>query len=142
MGMTHGTIAGMLITDLICGRENPWAELYSPSRVSLRSLPSLVKENLTAVQQLGAHMTPGEVHSVDDIAAGEAAVVRHGLKKVAAYRDESGVLHELSATCTHMGCIVEWNPVEKSWDCPCHGSRFNVEGDVLNGPAKVPLPKA
>lgn len=139
MGITHGTIAGMLLTDLICGRENPWADLYSPNRVSLRSLPSLVMENMTAVKQLGSHVTRGEVRSRDDIEPGHGAVVRHGMHKVATYRDESGTFHEVSATCTHLGCVVEWNPTEKSWDCPCHGSRFSTDGNVLNGPAKAPL---
>lgn len=142
MGMTHSVMAGLILTDLVQGRENPWAELYRPSRVSLRSLPSLVKENLTAVSQLGSHVTPGEVHSSDDIAPGQGAIVRHGLTKVATYRDESGTLHERSATCTHLGCIVEFNGTEKSWDCPCHGSRFGVDGEVLNGPATAPLPAA
>ncbi len=141
MGITHSTIAALLITDLIQGRNNPWAELYSPNRVTLRSLPTIVKENFTAVSQLGAQLTPGEVKSREDIAPGSGAIIRHGLKKVGVYRDDAGAFHEVSATCTHLGCVVEWNSLEKSWDCPCHGSRFDVDGAVLNGPATKPLPR-
>lgn len=141
MGMTHATLGAMLITDIISGKENEWAELYKPSRISLRSVGTFLAENMTAVKQLGARLAPGEVHSREDLQPGQAAVVRHGMKKVATYRDENGQFREFSADCTHMGCQVEWNPTEKSWDCPCHGSRFNAEdGSVLNGPAVTPLP--
>jgi len=139
MGMTHGTIAGMLLTDLILGRQNPWEKLYSPARFSIKELPSLLKENATAVRRLGANFTPGQVYSRDDLRPGSGAVIREGLKKSAVYRDDRGVYHELSAVCTHLGCVVEWNEIEKSWDCPCHGSRFDVDGHVLNGPATKPL---
>lgn len=142
MGVTHSVIASLLITDLIQGRDNAWAELYSPNRVTLKSLPAMLKENFTSVSRLGAQLTPGEVKSRDDIAPGSAAVIRHGPRKVGVYRDDSGAFHEVSATCTHLGCVVEWNPLEKSWDCPCHGSRFDVEGKILNGPATTPLPPA
>ncbi len=141
MGMTHGTIGAMLVTDLIAGRDNPWVSLYDPARKSLRSVGELLKENLTAVRRLGAHLTAGEVASRDEIKPGDGAVVRHGLKKVATYRDEAGRFYEHSAACTHQGCVVAWNPLEKSWDCPCHGSRFSTEGEVLTGPAKIPLPR-
>jgi Rieske Fe-S protein len=142
MGMTHGTIAGLLITDIILGRPNAWEKLYDPKRKTLKSLPTFVRENLTAVPQLAKHLTPGDVGSVDEIKPGEAAVIRRGLNKIAVYRDEQGKLHERSAVCTHLGCIVEWNGLEKSWDCPCHGSRFNIDGEVLNGPTEIPLPEA
>jgi Rieske Fe-S protein len=99
----------------------------------------MLKENATAVPRLGANLTPGQVRNRDDIAPGCAAVIRHGLKKTAVYRDEDGGFHEVSAICTHLGCVVEWNGLEKSWDCPCHGSRFDIEGSVLNGPATRPL---
>lgn len=142
MGMTHGTMSGIIIRDLILKKENPWAELYKPSRVSLRSLPHMVLEHMVDAKQLGAHLTPGQVKSVDDVAAGTAAIVREGMKKLAVYRDEAGILHQVSAKCTHLGCVVGWNPLEKSWDCPCHGSRFSVDGEVLNGPAVKPLTPA
>lgn len=142
-GMTHGTIAGLLLSDLILGRDSAWAALYEPSRKSLRAASQFVRENLNVAAQYADHLTPGDVKSVDDIAPGEGAVVRRGLKHVAAYRDESGTLHELSAVCTHLGCIVAWNAAEQSWDCPCHGSRFDrADGQVLNGPANTALAAA
>ena len=135
-GMTHGTIAGRLITDLIVGRENEWATLYDPSRISLRAGGEFAKENLNVAAQYADYLTGGEVDSTDEITPGSGAVLRRGLTKVAAYRDDSGTLHERSAVCTHLGCIVEFNDAEKSWDCPCHGSRFDPkDGHVLNGPA-------
>jgi Rieske Fe-S protein len=134
-GMTHGTIAGMLISDLIMGRANEWERLYDPSRKSLKGSREYLKENLNVALQYVDYLTPGEVSSEADIAPGHGAVVRHGLRKLAVYRDDAGALHQLSAVCPHLGCIVQWNSLERSWDCPCHGSRFNIEGAVLNGPA-------
>jgi glycine/D-amino acid oxidase-like deaminating enzyme/nitrite reductase/ring-hydroxylating ferredoxin subunit len=134
-GMTHGTIAGMLLTDLIRGRENAWADLYSPSRKPLSGISEYVKENINVVAQYKDYVTPGEVSSEEEIKNGMGAVLRSGLSKIAAYRDENGTLHKVSAICTHMGCIVSWNGLEKSWDCPCHGSRFDTEGKVVSGPA-------
>ncbi|MCE3257957.1 MAG: dependent oxidoreductase [Nitrobacter vulgaris] len=140
MGMTHGTIAGILITDLIVGRECPWTPLYDPSRRTLRTLAEYARENLNVAAQYAAdYATPGDVGSVDDIVPGEGAIVRRRLKKVAVYRDEQGVRHECSAVCTHLGCIVSWNSMEKTWDCPCHGSRFDKDGRVINGPANSDL---
>jgi glycine/D-amino acid oxidase-like deaminating enzyme/nitrite reductase/ring-hydroxylating ferredoxin subunit len=136
-GMTHGTIAGMLLCDLILGRANPWAALYDPKRVSLRASPmlELAKHSVdVAVQFAKGYLSP-DTASVDDIRPGEGRVVRRGAKKIAAYRDEEGQLHEKSAVCTHLKCIVAWNGAEKSWDCPCHGSRFDPYGEVINGPA-------
>jgi glycine/D-amino acid oxidase-like deaminating enzyme/nitrite reductase/ring-hydroxylating ferredoxin subunit len=134
-GMTHGTIAGMLIGDLILGRPNEWERLYDPSRKSLRSAVEYVRENVNVAKQYIDYLTPGEVGSEGDIRPGEGAIIRHGLKKLAVYRDESGTLHRASAVCPHLGCIVRWNSLERTWDCPCHGSRFSVTGSVLNGPA-------
>ena len=136
-GMTHGTIAGILLADMVLGRENEWQTLYDPKRISLRAAPvkELAKHNLdVAVQYAKGYLSP-DVSSVDEIPAGEGRVIRRGAKKVAVYRDAKGVLTEKSAVCTHLKCIVEWNGAEKSWDCPCHGSRFDPYGEVLNGPA-------
>ena len=135
MGMTHGTIAGMLLTDLILGRENEWEALYSPSRIALRAASEFVKENVNFAAQYLDWVTGGEVSSLEEIPPDSGAVIRRGLSKVAVYRDSQGVLHERSAVCSHLGCIVAWNPAEKSWDCPCHGSRFDPFGRVVNGPA-------
>ena len=137
-GMTHGTIAGMLLTDLVLGRNNDWESLYDPRRVSLRAQPieEFAKENAdVALQYVKDYVIPGEVSSDADIPSGEGRVIRRGLHKIAAYRDGNGAMHMRSAVCTHLKCIVHWNSAEKSWDCPCHGSRFDPYGTVLNGPA-------
>jgi glycine/D-amino acid oxidase-like deaminating enzyme/nitrite reductase/ring-hydroxylating ferredoxin subunit len=138
-GITHGTIAGILLTDLILGRKNPWSKLYDPSRVTLRATSSFLKENVNVAGQYTDWATGGDVDSYEDIAPGAGAVVRRGLKKIAVYRDDQGSIHELSAVCTHLYCIVAWNSVERTWDCPCHGSRFDPYGRVVNGPAITPL---
>ena len=138
-GMTHGTIAGLLLSDLIAGRDNPWEKLYDPSRITLRAAPEFARENLNVAAQYAELIAPGEIESVDALAASTGAVMRRGLKMIAAYRDEHGVVHERSAICPHLGCVVEWNDVEHSWDCPCHGSRFEPLGRVINGPANTGL---
>ena len=138
-GMTHGTIAGILLTDLIMERENPWESLYDPARKTVGAAERFVKENVNVALQYGAWVTGGDVSSTDDIVAGAGAVVRRGLSKVAAYRDAAGQLHECSAVCPHLGCIVEWNSNESTWDCPCHGSRFDKQGALLCGPANCDL---
>jgi glycine/D-amino acid oxidase-like deaminating enzyme len=125
MGMTHGTIAGILLTDLIMGRENPWETLYDPSRKTLRAAGEYVRETLNVAVQYTDWLTGGDVNSEDEVAKDSGAVLRRGLTKVAVYRDEKGTLHECSAVCNHLGCIVDWNAAEKTWDCPCHGSRFD-----------------
>ena len=138
-GITHGTIAAVLLTDLILGRRNPWAKLYDPSRVTLRATGDFLKENINVAVQYSDWATGGEVDSYDQIAPGAGAVVRRGMKKVAVYRDDQGNIHEHSAVCTHLYCIVSWNSAERTWDCPCHGSRFDPYGQVVNGPAITPL---
>ncbi len=138
-GMTHGTIAGMLLADLIAGRESPWARVYDPARITPAAAGEFLKENLDVVAQFADWVTPGEVDDERDIAPGTGALVRHGARKVAAYRAPDGTLVRRSATCPHLGCIVAWNAAEASWDCPCHGSRFAPDGTVLNGPAITPL---
>jgi Rieske Fe-S protein len=138
-GMTHGTIAGILLTDLIMGRDNAWRELYEPSRKTLKALPEFASENLNVARQYADLVMPGEVDSPDDIPPGEGAVIRRGLHKLAVYRDDSGEIHERSAVCVHLGCIVAWNSKEKTWDCPCHGSRFDACGKVFQGPANSDL---
>jgi glycine/D-amino acid oxidase-like deaminating enzyme/nitrite reductase/ring-hydroxylating ferredoxin subunit len=134
-GMTHGTIAGILITDLIQGRPNAWEKLYDPSRKPIHALGEYASENVNAVKHFVEYLTPGEVDSETQIAQGAGAIVRDGLTKLAVYRGQGGEIHRLSAVCPHLGCIVHWNSLEKSWDCPCHGSRFAPDGAVLNGPA-------
>jgi glycine/D-amino acid oxidase-like deaminating enzyme/nitrite reductase/ring-hydroxylating ferredoxin subunit len=138
-GMTHGTIAGLLIPDLIEGRPNPWAGLYDPARKTLQAAGTFARENLKVAGHYADHATGSEVDQISDIRPGEGAVMRQGLKKLALYRDPAGQLHTLSATCPHLGCIVHWNSGEKTWDCPCHGSRFHALGHVVNGPANKGL---
>ncbi len=138
-GMTHGAIAGILIPDLIAGRQNAWATLYDPSRKSLRAGGDFAHENLNVAAQYRDFVTGGDVASAEEICAGDGAVLRRGLRKVAAYRDDAGVLHEMTAVCPHLKCIVRWNGNEKTWDCPCHGSRFDALGHVMNGPSIADL---
>ena len=140
-GMTHGTIAGMLLTDLILARENRWAKLYNPARITPRAALEFIKESANFVAQYLDWITPGETVDAAKIQAGSAAIIRQGFKKIAAYRDNDGRLHECSAICPHLGCVVAWNSSEKTWDCPCHGSRFTPYGKVLNGPATTDLYK-
>lgn len=140
-GMTHATIGAMILHDLVHGRENAWAELYEPgrARISRASAAEFLRENLTVAKHYREHFTSAEVDSVEAIPPGEGRLLRRGGHKIAAYRDEHGAVHERSAVCTHLKCIVHWNGTEGSWDCPCHGSRFDPLGNVLNGPAARPL---
>jgi len=142
MGLTHGTIAGLLISDLIQGKTNPWESLYDPSRKPLGATTEFAKENLNVVEQYTKYFTGGEVSSVDEIRPGTGALIRRGLTKLAVYRDDGGVVHEISPKCTHLGCIVSWNDVEKTWDCPCHGARYDPLGHVIMGPAVSDLSAA
>ncbi len=140
MGITHGTIAGMLLCDMILGRDNQWEKLYDPSRKSLRAAGRFLKENLNVAAQYADYLTGSEVESIDEIPKHNGAVIRRGTTKVAVYRDGRGGVHELSAVCPHLGCIVHWNAAESTWDCPCHGSRFHADGECINGPANRNLP--
>lgn len=141
-GMTNGTAAGLLLHDLITDQADPeQAELMSPSRVSADMMTGAVKDQVRA----GSHLVSGLARAitsgadVTDLADGEGRVRHVGTRAVASYRDEDGLLHEMSANCTHLGCVVQFNDAERTWDSPCHGSRFNFNGNVLNGPATEPL---
>src|SRR3954454_7641280 len=136
-GLTNGTAAGMILTDLINERPNPWADLFDSTRFKpLASAKELVMENANVGKHfVGDHLSRPDVRSVGSLAPGEGGIVRRGASKVAAYRDEDGTLHEVSAVCTHLGCQVKFNQAERSWDCPCHGSRFDVSGRLIQGPA-------
>jgi glycine/D-amino acid oxidase-like deaminating enzyme/nitrite reductase/ring-hydroxylating ferredoxin subunit len=142
MGITHGTIAGMLLSDLILGRTNPWEALYDPSRVTLRAAGDFARENSNVALQYTDWLTGGDVASADDVRPGSGAIVRRGLEKIAVYRDEQGQVHQCLAKCPHLGCLVHWNPAEITWDCPCHGSRFDRYGKVISGPANRDLATA
>ncbi|QDA60795.1 FAD-dependent oxidoreductase [Hymenobacter jejuensis] len=140
-GMTHGTLGPMIITDLIQGRSNPWAKLYDPGRVTVKpeSAKEFIRENLNVASEYTDLLTSGDVSKEEEIEPGTGAVLRRGITKVAVYRDEKGATHECSAICPHLGCVVHWNKLETSWDCPCHGSRFDAFGKLLNGPANSDL---
>jgi Rieske Fe-S protein len=137
--MTHGALSGLLVPDLITGKANPWAELYDPARKTISAAKNFVSENLTAIKNFAEYLAPGELDSVAALEPGQGAIIRRGLSKIAAYRDDDGKLHQRSAACTHVGCHVHWNSLERCWDCPCHGSHFAVDGTALNAPAVAPL---
>lgn len=144
MGMTHGTIAGMLISDLIVGNENPWTELYNPSRKPVAAALEYIAENANTGWQYTDYLRPADIKSSADIPCGEGAVIRNGAEIIAVYQDQCGKTIQCGAKCPHLGGIVRWNSVEKSWDCPAHGSRFTATGKVINGPANSnlrPLPE-
>ncbi len=139
-GLSTGTVAAGILTDLVMGRQSPWAETFRPTRLNLRSVPKLAKLGAkTAIDLIGDRLRPGEAASVEAVAPGTAAVVREGRKQTGVYRDADGVAHAVSLRCTHLGCLLRFNAAETSWDCPCHGSRFDVDGEVLEGPAVHPL---
>jgi glycine/D-amino acid oxidase-like deaminating enzyme/nitrite reductase/ring-hydroxylating ferredoxin subunit len=138
-GITHGAVAGLLLADLITSGRSDWEAVYEPSRKPLRGAATFVSENVTAVKNFFEYIAPGEISSVDELEPGHGAILRQGMKKIAAYRDDDGKLTLRSAACTHLGCHLHWNSLERCWDCPCHGSHFATDGSVLNGPAIYPL---
>jgi len=135
MGMTHGTIGGMLVSDLILERQNPWTEVYEPSRLATQSITEAIPEIISSTAPYVDWITGGDVSSVDEIKPGDGAIISHGTTKIAAYRDENGKLYQRSAVCAHLGCLVRFNSLEKTWDCPCHGSRYGIDGHPINTPA-------
>ena len=143
-GLTFGTLAAVMMSDAVLGRSNPWSELFDPARKALtRGLWDYVKENVDYPYYLIRDRFAGvEAKSVRAVRRGEGQVIERNGAKVAAYRDTAGTVTLRSAICTHMGCTVDWNTAERTWDCPCHGSRFKPGGDVISGPAEAPLPEA
>ena len=140
MGLTHGTLGAMIVSDQILGRANTWAKVYDPARKPVTA--QTIKEDANVAAKYLELVTGGDVSDAGQIPNGEGAVIRRGLHKVAVYKAPDGAVREMSAVCTHLKCIVHWNPVEKSWDCPCHGSRFSCDGKVVMGPATKDLPPA
>ncbi|MFI1072916.1 FAD-dependent oxidoreductase [Streptomyces puniciscabiei] len=139
-GLSGGIMAGLLLTALITGRDCAWRELYDPRRLKsvVREAPSLLKTQAEVARHfVGDRLKPPA--SVDDLAPGDGAVVRAAGGRLAVHRDEAGALHAVSARCTHLGCLVAFNRAERAWECPCHGSRFDVDGRVIQGPAVRPL---
>ena len=144
-GITNGTVAGLILADLVRGEDNPYASFFDPWRYTpLRSAVSVAEEALkTARHFLGDRLHSPDGTSLADLGGGEGKLLRLDGDLVAAYRDEGGAIHAVSPVCTHLGCIVRFNAAERSWDCPCHGSRYDVDGAVLQGPTTRPLaPKA
>jgi glycine/D-amino acid oxidase-like deaminating enzyme/nitrite reductase/ring-hydroxylating ferredoxin subunit len=140
-GLTHGVMGAMLNTALLSGDQHRWADLYAPGRTPLKAAKNFLTENLTPLKNLSEYLAPGELSSLDELKAGHGAIIRRGLEKIAAYRDDKGGLHLHSAACTHVGCHLHWNSFETCWDCPCHGSMFDVRGRPINAPAIDPLAK-
>ena len=143
-GMTYGTIAGMLLSDEILGRKNEWAALYDATRLKpLASIGEFVSENKDfPAYFVGDRLAKADTESVDEVKSGEGKIVSVNGEKLAVYRDDKGAVHALSPVCTHMACLVHWNSAEKTWDCPCHGARYDPDGKVLNGPAITDLKPA
>jgi glycine/D-amino acid oxidase-like deaminating enzyme/nitrite reductase/ring-hydroxylating ferredoxin subunit len=143
-GLTFGTLAGLMISDAILERSNPWAELFDPSRKALtRGLWDYLKENVDYPYYLIRDRFAGAAaKSVRAVKRGQGQIIERNGAKVAAYRDAAGTVTLRSAICTHMGCTVGWNTAERTWDCPCHGSRFKPTGEVISGPAEAPLTEA
>lgn len=140
-GMTTGAIAGMILTDTIMGRTSPWSEVFESTRADIRrSAKEFVTENANVAKRfVGDRLRTLKVPDASGLGVDEGGIVDFNGEKVAAYRDESGELHTVSPICTHLGCQVTWNTGERTWDCPCHGSRFDIDGGVLQGPAIEPL---
>jgi glycine/D-amino acid oxidase-like deaminating enzyme/nitrite reductase/ring-hydroxylating ferredoxin subunit len=139
-GLTGGTMAAAILAEQLSG--GPGTDAFSPHRISPRGLPRLARINAkVGVDLVGDRLLPGQISSAAELAPDSAGVVRSGTERTGVYRDRYGGLHSVSMRCTHLGCLVRFNAAETSWDCPCHGSRFDVDGAVLEGPAVRPLPQ-
>jgi glycine/D-amino acid oxidase-like deaminating enzyme/nitrite reductase/ring-hydroxylating ferredoxin subunit len=136
-GMTHSAVAAMLLRDQITGRPNPWSGLFRATRLHpLASAKELAVHNLDVSMRFAVdRLLTARPAPARDLPPGEAGIRDLNGEKVAAYRDPGGRLHAVSGRCTHLGCLVAWNAAERSWDCPCHGSRYTYDGQVIQGPA-------
>lgn len=135
-GMTYSQVAAFELTSLITTGKSRFGDLFSPSRVKLSGLGNFIKEQADVVSQfIGKWFSSDDLDTFSEIAVGEAKIVDYEGKKIALYKDEKGQLHAVNPACTHIKCSVAWNTAEKSWDCPCHGSRFSYDGEVLTAPA-------
>jgi len=138
-GMTSSMAAATLLCDMIQGRDNPYAGLFSPSRLDPAALPGILTEGGQAVKSMVKRFFQIPAEAAKDIPAGHGGIVFLNGKKAGVYRDESGALHPVDIRCPHLGCQLEWDPDEKTWDCPCHGSRFDCLGRLISGPAQTDL---
>lgn len=141
-GMTTSIVAAKIISDAIMGNANEWQQLYSPARFKPQaSFDGISSQVSHVVKGFGSYLHKTEHFNQQNLSVGEGKIVDHNGEKIAVHKDEENAIHAVSAKCTHMGCMVHWNGAEKSWDCPCHGSRFGIDGEILNSPAKKPLKK-
>lgn len=140
-GMSNGAVAGMVLADQIMGNTNIYANVFDPTRTKLKTVDAkiFVKDNVSVAKELIAGKIEKTSKKIDDLSIDEGGMVEVDGKKIGGYRDENGQLHLVNTTCTHLGCTTKWNDAERTWDCPCHGSRFSYEGEVLEGPAINPL---
>lgn len=140
-GLLYGPLAAAIIAEDFLGREHQWAGLYSSRRFNpAKAGGTFIKENINVAKQyVKDYLTHEPSENLQSVRNGEGALVKHNKEKLAAYIDEAGQLTALSPVCTHLGCIVHWNRLDKSWDCPCHGTRFQTDGEVIEGPAFTPL---
>ncbi|HTE59299.1 MAG TPA: FAD-dependent oxidoreductase [Solirubrobacteraceae bacterium] len=139
-GITNGAAAAIMLSDAILERENPWAATFDANRFKLAATPKLLREQISiGAHFFGGRLAPPDVRSLEQLAPGEGGIVKVDGDRVAAFRDDDGVVHAVSPICTHLYCQVKFNPAERSWDCPCHGSRFATDGTVIEGPAVNPL---
>ena len=142
-GFTFGTLAGMMARDAITGKKNPWSELFAPERKKLSALWDYIKENADYPYYLAKdYVSLAEDDTVRSVSPNEGKVLLLKGKRVAVYRNDDGSVTKRSAICPHLGCVVHWNPAERTWDCPCHGSRFQSDGKLMAGPAEADLPQA
>ena len=135
-GMSSAMVSALLLKDLVCGIENPYAEVFAPSRFSSQELPQIVKDSAKAVKGLTKRFFHLPAETLSALERGHGAVVETPEGKAGVYKTEEGGIFQVDLVCPHMGCELAWNPEEKSWDCPCHGSRFDFEGNLLDGPAQ------
>ena len=134
--MTSSMVAAMLLRDRICGKENPWTEVFDPGRFDEKTLTGLAQESGQAVKGLTKQLFQIPAEAARELPPGHGGVVFWKGKKLGVYKDESGALWPVDIRCPHLGCQLEWNPDERSWDCPCHGSRFDYRGKLISGPAQ------
>jgi glycine/D-amino acid oxidase-like deaminating enzyme/nitrite reductase/ring-hydroxylating ferredoxin subunit len=140
-GMTNSTAAANLMKDLIIEKENPYHDLYSPSRFGETSLKSFISTNVDVAKHLIEGKLEYPLKGIRDLEQDQGSVVNVNGKRAGAYKDQDGKVYIVDTTCTHLGCEIEWNSGDRTWDCPCHGSRFSITGDVIEGPAESPLKK-
>jgi glycine/D-amino acid oxidase-like deaminating enzyme/nitrite reductase/ring-hydroxylating ferredoxin subunit len=139
-GITNGTVAGLILADLAAGRDNRWAKIFDAARLDPKGgAATFVKENVHVAGHLVGGYLSRKLKDIDELGRGEAAIMKIDGANVAVFKDEQGHVHSVSAVCSHMGCLVGWNETDRTWDCPCHGSRFGLTGDVIHGPATKPL---